>query len=231
MRHRRASVDPFQSRSRVTAPSVTRYPFSSGGISTTAVGGKSGHDRCHQPSGGGVLTVFSGTAVLRSVHGRRAGERHPSQGTIWTVGGTVSDITAVEDGHSRFVYSGTNVRLFPTSYASRRSKSEEDEERHEDLLALALDVDRVKRILETDITAGASLSVEIPMPGLQPSSGVKGTKWSGTKWENDSVEGSTFPLWKRGEKEIITDLSLHTTEPPTQTSLRILPSSPFRYVF
>ncbi|PKS13085.1 hypothetical protein jhhlp_000426 [Lomentospora prolificans] len=168
LRHRKASADPFRTKSKIAVPSVIRYKIPASNLPTRSTASPS---------------IFSPS------QNRQAGERQPSHGTIWTVGGNVGGITAVEDGHSRFIHSGTNAPLFPTSYASRRSKSEEDEERHQNLLSRALDVDRIRRVLEMDWT-GPPNEMDIRMSGLKGFSENNETRWTGIQWENnDSIKG------------------------------------------
>lgn len=184
LRHSEAGADPFRSRSKIAASAAARCPIPRSNIPTR---------------------IPTGTAIFSSSQNRQAGERQPSHGTVWTVGGSISGITAVEDGHGGFIHSGTNARLFSTSYANRRSRSEEDEERHENLLARALDVDRIRRVLEID-SIGSPLGLKMRMAGFKQFSEDKETRWTGIQWENnDSIK-----------------------EPSTQAAMRTLPSSPFR---
>ena len=110
------------------------------------------------------------------------GERHPSHGTIWSVGGAVST-SAIDDGHGRFFHSGTTARLFPTSYASRASRSEDDEETHESRLACALEIDQVRRVIETDVPETPRT---VPPTAAMPRRACRdgATIWNGVEWES-----------------------------------------------
>lgn len=138
-----------------------------------------------------MSVIDVGTVISAAEPGQAAGERQPSHGTIWSVGGAVSSISAIDDGHGRFLHSGTNARLFPTSYASRASRSEDDEETHESRLACALDLDQTRRIIETDYTGSPRRPPSIAATPCRPSSLRGVTLWNGVEWENSrSLKGS-----------------------------------------
>ena len=136
--------------------------------------------------------MFVGTVISATDRGPVIGERQPSHGTVWSVGGPVPSVGAVNDGHGRFIYSGTNARLFPTSYAGRASRSEDDDDTHESRLACALNIDQARRIIATEMP-----KVPGPLPSIaavpqRPSSRDGLTIWNGVQWENvRSFKGSS----------------------------------------
>ncbi|GAP92829.2 putative WD40 repeat-like protein [Rosellinia necatrix] len=109
-------------------------------------------------------------------------DRQVSHGAVWSVGGTAPNGVAVDGGRGRLVSSGTNARLYTTSFSNRKPKSEEDQEKHEGRLALALNIDRVRRILDFD---GFST---FPRCKAKIRSSLKSAKtiWTGTEWANDA---------------------------------------------
>ncbi|KAI0099115.1 WD40-repeat-containing domain protein [Nemania sp. FL0031] len=128
-------------------------------------------------------------------------DRQVSHGAVWSVGGTAPSGVAVDGGRGRLVSSGTNARLYTTSFSNLKPKSEEDQEKHEGRLALALKMDRVRRVLDFD---GFSTFPRCKRKSRPPLRSAK-TTWTGTEWAND----------------------IHTT-PRTTKEERILPNAPFK---
>ena len=87
----------------------------------------------------------------------------------------------IDDGHGRRVSSGTNARLYATSFSNTRPKSEEDQEKHEGRLALALKIDRVQRILDFDGYSTFPSCKHKKRPSIRESK----TIWTGSEWSND----------------------------------------------
>ncbi|KAH9886408.1 WD40 repeat-like protein [Xylariomycetidae sp. FL2044] len=106
-------------------------------------------------------------------------DRQVSNGAVWSVGGTVPSGHAVDGGRGQLVNSGTNARLYNTSFCTTRPKSEEDQEKHEGRLALALKIDRVQRVLDFD---GYSTFPRCRRNSLRSAK----TIWTGTEWSNDA---------------------------------------------
>ncbi|KAI1406783.1 WD40 repeat-like protein [Hypoxylon sp. FL1857] len=106
-------------------------------------------------------------------------ERQVSNGAVWTVGGLAPG--GVDDGHGRRVSSGTNARLYTTSFTNTRPKSEEDQDKHEGRLALALKIDRVQRILDFDGYSTFPRCKHKVRSSLQEAK----TIWTGSQWSND----------------------------------------------
>ncbi|KAK6955266.1 hypothetical protein Daesc_002897 [Daldinia eschscholtzii] len=75
-------------------------------------------------------------------------QRQVSNGAVWSVGGLAPG--GVNDGRGRRVSSGTNARLYTTAFSNTRPKSEDEQEKHEGRIALALKIDRIQRILDFD---------------------------------------------------------------------------------
>ncbi|KAI1174259.1 WD40 repeat-like protein [Nemania sp. FL0916] len=128
-------------------------------------------------------------------------DRQVSHGAVWSVGGTAPGGVAVDGGRGRLVSSGTNARLYTTSFSHLKPKSEEDQEKHEGRLALALKMDRVRRVLDFDGFSTFPRYKKRTRPSLKS---VK-TTWTGTEWANDTY------LAPRASKEA-----------------RVLPNAPFK---
>ncbi|KAI1823913.1 WD40-repeat-containing domain protein [Xylaria intraflava] len=109
-------------------------------------------------------------------------DRQVSHGAMWSVGGTAPNGVAVEGGRGRLVSSGTNARLYTSSFSNLKPKSEEEQEKHEGRLALALKMDRVQRILDFDGFSTFPRCKKKARPSLQAAR----TTWSGTEWTNDT---------------------------------------------
>ncbi|KAI1343637.1 hypothetical protein F5Y15DRAFT_171714 [Xylariaceae sp. FL0016] len=128
-------------------------------------------------------------------------DRQVSSGAVWSVGG-VAPVggLAIDGGRGRLVSSGTNAQLYTTSFSRSRPKSEEDQDKHEGRLALALKMDRTQRVLDFD---GISTFPRCKSRG-RPSLRSTKTTWSGTEWCNDHHP------------------------PRTRKEERILPNAPFK---
>ncbi|KAI0381651.1 hypothetical protein F5Y04DRAFT_65323 [Hypomontagnella monticulosa] len=119
--------------------------------------------------------------------------RQVSNGAVWSVGGLAPG--GIDDGRGRRVSSGTNARLYATSFSNTRPKSEEDQEKHEGRLALALKIDRVQRILDFDGFSTFPRCKHKSRPMLRKSK----TTWTGSEWSNEyhvpkmQKEGRTLP--------------------------------------
>ncbi|TRX91093.1 hypothetical protein FHL15_008075 [Xylaria flabelliformis] len=109
-------------------------------------------------------------------------DRQVSHGAVWSVGGTAPSGVAVDGGRGRLLSSGTNARLYTTSFSNLRPKSEEDQEKHEDRLALALNLDRAQRVLNFN---GFLTFPRCKRKARPPFLSTK-TTWTGTEWANDT---------------------------------------------
>lgn len=116
---------------------------------------------------------------LGTVIGLTSSDRQVSNGAVWSVGGLAPG--GIDDGRGRRVSSGTNARLYTTSFSSIRPKSEEEQEKHEGRLAHALKINRVQRILDFD---GFSTFPRCK-PKQRPSLRETKTIWTGSEWSND----------------------------------------------
>jgi hypothetical protein len=102
---------------------------------------------------------------------------------VWSVGGTApGGGVAVDGGRGRLVSSGTNAPLYTTSFSNLKPKSEEDQEKHEGRLALALKIDRVQRVLDF----GGFSTFPRCNKKVRPSFKSAKTTWTGTEWTNDT---------------------------------------------
>ncbi|RWA07104.1 hypothetical protein EKO27_g7996 [Xylaria grammica] len=110
-------------------------------------------------------------------------DRQVSHGAVWSVGGIAPNGVAVDGGRGRLVSSGTNARLYTTSFSNLKPKSEEDQEKHEGRLALALKIDRAQRVLDFD---GFSTFPRHKRRTTRPSLPSAKTTWTGTEWANDA---------------------------------------------
>jgi hypothetical protein len=153
-------------------------------------------------------------------------DRQVSHGAVWSVGGTAPSGVAVDGGRGRLVSPGTNARLYTTSFSNLKPKSEEDQEKHEDRLALALKIDRVRRILDFDGFSTFPRYRKKTRPSLPSAK----TTWTGTEWTNDAhviPSQSLYGTRARNETNMWQKLSRKIT------SYQMLPSSKswdnFRY--
>jgi meiosis-specific APC/C activator protein AMA1 len=73
--------------------------------------------------------------------------RQASHGAVWTVGGTAPSTLTVDDGRGHLLQSGTNARVFTASFLEKKVNKQEDADKYHDRIALALKVDRARRML------------------------------------------------------------------------------------
>ena len=66
------------------------------------------------------------------------------------MGGVAPGGSAVDGGQGRLLSHGTNARLFTTTFPTGRPQQDEEQDKHEGRIALALKMDRVQRVLGFD---------------------------------------------------------------------------------
>ncbi|KAF3070588.1 putative WD repeat-containing protein C13G6.08 [Daldinia childiae] len=106
-------------------------------------------------------------------------QRQVSSGAVWSVGGLAPG--GVDDGRGRRVSSSTNARLYATAFSDARPKSEDEQEKHEGRLALALKIDRIQRILDFDGYSTFPRCKHKERLLLRETR----TTWTGSEWSND----------------------------------------------
>ncbi|KAK1754358.1 hypothetical protein QBC47DRAFT_402774 [Echria macrotheca] len=158
LRHSGDSEDAFCYRRRAISPAVTSYSVLIG----------------DDPSPGSMRV---GSVLGPLDHNTRRTSRQVSRGTVWSVGGVVPGLAAVDNGRGQFVQSGTNARLFRTPYPKNKPKAEEEREKHEARIALALGMDQAHRVLETKATRRPEINKR-----------ERATTWNGTEWVKEDSE-------------------------------------------
>ncbi|KAE9572343.1 hypothetical protein CGMCC3_g11594 [Colletotrichum fructicola] len=114
-------------------------------------------------------------------------------GTVWTVGGPAPPPgTAVDDGRGHYLESGTNARLFTTNFATSRVKRREDYERNQGIVADALQINQVERLLDFEHPV-PSLSRTLTQKSQQAQLESR-THWTGTKWVSPEKNTVTRPV-------------------------------------
>ncbi|KAK0392966.1 hypothetical protein NLU13_2460 [Sarocladium strictum] len=134
------------------------------------------HVSCPPSAGNSSPTTgsMSRTPVARLGDGRQV-----SQGTIWTVGGVAPGTNTTEDGQGHFLRRGTNARVFSTSLSTSKPNAEEELEDYHGRVALALDMDRARKVLELD---GRKTFPRCATKSASVRSSR--TLWTGTEWKD-----------------------------------------------
>lgn len=88
--------------------------------------------------------------------------------------------------------SGTNARLFRTSFPAIKPKAEEELERHEARLATALELDRAARVLDVNI-------IPQQRESKQKKSNKSHTQWNGTEWVKEGLFPSEYHTAMQGK--------------------------------
>jgi hypothetical protein len=173
LRHSGATEDAFVYRRRVVTPlglesrsrsrGETAASRNTGQCNTTGVLWR----RMLTGSVGNVL----GPLDQNSIDGN---ERQVDANIAWTVG---LGGTAVNNGRGQLVRSGTNARLFRTTFPTAKPKTDEELEKYKARLAAALGLDRAHRVLE--VNAAAHRGTTHTKPGYVQS------RWNGAEWVNE----------------------------------------------
>lgn len=116
--------------------------------------------------------------------------------------------------------SGTNARLFRTSFPAIKPKAEEEREKHEARLATALGLDRAARVLDVNIIPHQTESKE-------KRSNKSHTQWNGTEWIKEGSSPSEY--YKLMQRQDASANSILEQQKKKQEN-RSLPTAPFKYV-
>ncbi|KAL9620678.1 MAG: hypothetical protein Q9160_004814 [Pyrenula sp. 1 TL-2023] len=146
--------------------------------------------------------------IHRDAHGNIDIPRQISAGGVWNVGGRMAaesgPLPGVPDGSGRLLSSGSNAPMYTAQFLDRKT-SDEDLERHENRLAVALDIDPANRIL--------SVRSSSPRPGLN------------TKGSHPLVGNTPF-IWR--DNVWTREQELHNPKTRTKSIPRAVPATPFR---
>lgn len=104
--------------------------------------------------------------------------RQVSQGTVWTVGGMAPSPSTIDDGQGHLFRSGTNARVFSTSFSSLRPSAVEELERYQGRVASALSMDIVRKVLDFD---GHGTFPRCAAKKLSSAMSQR-TAWTGSEW-------------------------------------------------
>ncbi|KAH7134819.1 WD40-repeat-containing domain protein, partial [Dactylonectria estremocensis] len=122
-------------------------------------------------------------AVLGPLPHNRGSMRQISRGAVWSVGGLVpGPSTLVDDGSGHLFRRSVNSRVFSNMFHASKTSIQDDIEKHEGRIATALDIDRVRKILDFD--------QKLPSPRSIPS----GQQVAGSFPQRHS---GTWRLWER----------------------------------
>ncbi|KAH7249183.1 WD40-repeat-containing domain protein [Fusarium solani] len=120
-----------------------------------------------------------------------------------SVGGLVPSAIAVDDGQGHLLQRGTNARIFPTPFQESLVNTSVEKEKHEGRVASALDLDRIRKVLDFCQSRPIPRS---PIVGRVLDLEEGRTIWDGCKWSNKEQ----FNI------------------PPRPAKKRLLPAAPFR---
>lgn len=152
-------------------------------------------------------------------------DRHVSRGTVWTIGGLAPSGHPVDDGHGHLLRRGTHARVFSSSFLLSKPNPLEELEKYHGRVAFALDIDRVRRVLEFDRQQTIPRPLQLPQT---PQMSIR-TLWTGSGWVTNKENPGACPVLLSGwpmSKVVNTEPS----ECPKQDIIRSLPRAPFKYV-
>ncbi|KAM4059301.1 WD domain-containing protein [Hirsutella rhossiliensis] len=125
------------------------------------------------------LRTGGGNTTTLSVTPPQQGEQLARHSTLETVGSSTFGDTAVDDGHGHLLRRGTNARLFASPSLVARPSAQDDLESYHGRVAYALDIDRIRKILD--------FGSHLPAPSMQskpchgPAHLAKPT-WGNNEW-------------------------------------------------
>ncbi|KZF19904.1 WD40 repeat-like protein [Xylona heveae TC161] len=147
--------------------------------------------------------------------------RQASLGAVWNVGGQTAavagPIAGVPDGRGGMLGSGTNAPMYNSAFLQGETP-DQDLEKHQGRLALALDVDRTNRILGVGDSAVERGSPETPSKVRSESAPL-----IGKRKREQFVEPRT--VWRNGEW---TREGSQASKRPIKPTRKPVPLSPFR---
>jgi len=185
LRHDGASEDAFCYRRRNITPMAADFRPQSISESVPSQNRGLSHTNVHNSGCTDSLILVGSVLGPLDQNGSDGMARQVSNGNVWSVGGVAPGGTAVDNGRGQFVRSGTNARLFRTSFPSSKPRAEEEMEKHEARLAEALGLDRTNRILETNVLRHRDKNSRTKLRSTR-------TKWNGTEWVNEGSIRSEF---------------------------------------
>lgn len=168
-----ASHDPFLSRRRAAheLPSPT--------TTTGMMEGRTIHGGELAANIAKIVSHHNSSAIVLGPNAVNTGDgRQVSQGTVWAVGGVAPGTSITDDGQGHLLRSSTNARVFSTTFSSAKPSVEEDLEKYQGRVASALDIDRVRKILDFD---GHGTFPRCTSKKLA-SETAKRTTWTGSSW-------------------------------------------------
>lgn len=139
------------------------------------------HSGVHRLHNGPHLVNDSAIAGHSGTQGLGVGSRQVSIGGVWSVGGTSAAIKsslAIPDGAGGLLSSGTTAPMHTAQFFPRHV-SPEDPEKHESRIALALDIDRASRLLNT-------CQLSLPVNSTPSPSSPDYEKYSPFVWKNSA---------------------------------------------
>jgi meiosis-specific APC/C activator protein AMA1 len=134
------------------------------------------------------------------------------------VGGIAPSEPAVNNGRGQLVQRGTSARLFRTFFPPIYANPDDELDRHEARLAMALDLDRAQRVLQFNVPESSNTR---PVGKLEATSSRLKTFWDGSRWVKQG------PVPSKYGQCLTPGVSLTQTEP---SETRRLPITAFRCV-
>lgn len=148
--------------------------------------------------GRSLISSSDSRTAARSQRGSRSGQdvlmiphhahppphnRQASVGAVWNVGGGIiqptGPVEGISDGQGGLIGSGTNAPLYTAKF-SEKDTPEDDQDTYENRLAIALDIDRSRKVLDFS----RSQKSKMPVIGTKRKRGeiVSRTQWKYGEW-------------------------------------------------
>lgn len=127
--------------------------------------------------------------------------RQASVGAVWNIGGaaaTGAQPTRIPDGRGRFLRSGSNAPMYTSRFLDRNTP-DQDLEKHQGRLALALDFDQANRILAFCSPSNSGKESSPSRTSVSSGSPVRTQSYtanSQTVWQNGVWVNNSSPLRK-----------------------------------
>ncbi|KAI6780314.1 Meiosis-specific APC/C activator protein-like protein [Emericellopsis cladophorae] len=125
-----------------------------------------------------LLTLMAAPVV--TIHPSPVTERQVSRGAVWSVGGLAPLGHPVDDGRGHMIRSGTHAQVYTTPVSRGKSTLQGDSELYQGRIARALNIDRVRKILDF---SGRSTSPQASRDANGRLTKMEAeTKWNGVGW-------------------------------------------------
>ena len=184
-----------------------------------------------RPRGPNVTSALGFSRNVSTVQSRGA-----SIGAVWSVGGNLAStsspgpVQAISDGRGGMLGSGTNAPIYTSNFATGQS-AELDHDRLEARIAVALDIDRTNRMLNTSRSPerGRTMRSDLVLAKRELPDKESRTKWINGEWVQESSSSREFnSQFQVMRYQWLANITKSATRKLRNADVRSVPTTPFR---